>query len=113
MEDIFLVVIPTEAGIQTINSIYYCFNGHFLRENGIIYSVGAKLSRTYHGENIMGFLNWIVFILVIIGALGVGLLEATGFNLVGIFGGATTVVNYLIGLAALWMLFTWWGKVGK
>ena len=57
--------------------------------------------------------TWVVFILVIIGALGVGLMEATGFDLVGIFGGATSVVNYLIGLAALWMLFTWWSKVGK
>lgn len=61
----------------------------------------------------MGILNWIVFILVIIGALSIGLMEASGFDLIGIFGGATTVINYLIGLAALWMLFTWWSKVGK
>ena len=65
----------------------------------------------------MGAFNWIVFILVVIGALNWGFVGFfNDFNLItSIFGdGTAAVVVYdIIGLAALWMLFTWWGKVGK
>ncbi|MFH0905418.1 MAG: DUF378 domain-containing protein [bacterium] len=64
----------------------------------------------------MGFINWLVFILVVIGGLNWGLVGFFDFDLVqAIFGDATfaKVIYDLVGLAALWMLFTWWGRVGK
>ena len=64
----------------------------------------------------MGIVNWIVFILVVIGGLNWGLIGFFDFDIVtSIFGtGTATMIVYdLVGLASLWMLFTWWGKVGK
>lgn len=53
-------------------------------------------------------LDWIAYILVIVGALNWGLVGAFNYNLVGmIFGGysmITRVVYILVGLAAIYMI---------
>jgi uncharacterized membrane protein YuzA (DUF378 family) len=62
-----------------------------------------------------GILDWIAFILVIIGGLNWGLV-ALGFNLVdSIFGAGmlATIVYALVGLSALYMLFAWPKKMKK
>lgn len=62
-----------------------------------------------------GILDWIAFILVIIGGLNWGLV-ALGFNLVdAIFGAGmlATIIYALVGLSALYMLFTGPKKMKK
>lgn len=62
----------------------------------------------------MGTLGWITFLLVIIGGLSWGLIGFFGYDVVAaIFGEMTTITKViygLIGLAALYELFTRWGK---
>jgi len=58
----------------------------------------------------MNALDWIAWILVVIGGLNWGLWGALNFNLVdAIFGGgsiASSVVYVLVGLGALWMIIS-------
>lgn len=58
----------------------------------------------------MSTMDWIVFILVVIGGLNWGLVGAFDYNLVdSIFGMGSTlarIIYVLVGLSALWMLFT-------
>jgi len=58
----------------------------------------------------MNFIDWLTFILVIVGALNWGLVGAFNFNLVSyIFGDMSTVsrvVYALVGLSAVYALFT-------
>ena len=65
------------------------------------------------GGNIMkdmNFFDWIVFILVFVGALNWGLIGFFGFNLVAfIFGEASVIAKIvydLVGLAALYYAYT-------
>lgn len=62
----------------------------------------------------MGTLGWITFILVIIGGLSWGLIGFFGYDVIAaLFGDMSTltrVIYGLIGLAALYELFTRWGK---
>ena len=62
----------------------------------------------------MSTLGWITFLLVVIGGLNWGLVGFFGFNLVeSIFGSwpmLVKVIYALVGLAALYELFTRWGK---
>ena len=57
----------------------------------------------------MNWLDWVAFILVIIGALNWGLVGFFNWNLVGaILGdmsGASRVVYALVGLSALWVIY--------
>jgi uncharacterized protein len=56
----------------------------------------------------MKFINWLAYILVVVGGLNWGL-TAVGFNLVEKIlgtGSVTKVVYILVGLAALWALYT-------
>lgn len=61
----------------------------------------------------MKAMDVIAMVLLIVGGLNWGLVGAFDFNLVAaIFGEDTTVTNVvyvLVGLAALWSLFTWRG----
>ena len=58
----------------------------------------------------MGVLDWVAWVLVVVGGLNWGLWGALGFNLVdAIFGAGSTassVVYVLVGLAALWMVIS-------
>lgn len=62
----------------------------------------------------MGTLGWITFILVVIGGLNWGLVGFFGFDVIKVlFGDMTTIARViygLVGLAALYELFTRWGK---
>lgn len=60
-------------------------------------------------------IDWIVFLLVIIGGLNWGLVGFFSFDLVAtLFGGAETTISRviygLVGLSALWMLIKHLGK---
>lgn len=63
----------------------------------------------------MGILGWIAFILVVVGGLNWGLIGFFEFNLVETIFGAgsvlTSVVYDLVGLSALYVLFTGWNKM--
>ena len=63
----------------------------------------------------MGILGWIAFILVVVGGLNWGLVGFFEFNLVETIFGAgsvlTSVVYDLVGLSALYVLFTGWNKM--
>lgn len=65
----------------------------------------------------MGTLDWVAFILVAIGALNWGLVGLFGFDLVAaLFGDMTLlarVVYVLVGVAAVYRIFTVAGKGGK
>ena len=57
----------------------------------------------------MNFLDWIVFVLVIIGGLNWGLIGILGFNLVdAIFGMGllANIIYVLVGLSALYLIAT-------
>ena len=62
-------------------------------------------------------MKWLVFILVVVGGINWGLYGFFGFDLVAtLFGDMTTltrVVYDLVGLAALYMLFTYTTWMGK
>lgn len=62
----------------------------------------------------MGTLGWITFLLVVIGGLNWGLVGFFGFDVIKVlFGDMTTIARViygLVGLAALYELFTRWGK---
>lgn len=62
-------------------------------------------------------IDWIAVILVIVGGLNWGLVGLFDFDLVAaIFGEASTLTSLvydLVGLAALWMLYVAFGKMGK
>jgi uncharacterized protein len=57
-----------------------------------------------------GFLDWLAFVLVIIGGLNWGLVGLFDFDLVyAIFSSVSWLMNLiyiLVGLSALWMIFT-------
>jgi len=58
-------------------------------------------------KNLMKILNWITFILIVIGGLNWGLIGITDFNLVTtIFGDGilTKIIYGLVGLSAIYML---------
>lgn len=61
----------------------------------------------------MNWLAWIVFILLVIGGLNWGLVGIFGVDVVALVLGemstATRVVYTLVGLSALYYLFTGWG----
>ena len=65
----------------------------------------------------MSAMDWIVWVLVFVGALNWGLVGAFDFNLVKvIFGDMTTlarIVYVLVGLAAVWSLFSVFMKSGS
>ncbi len=62
-------------------------------------------------------IDWIAIVLVIIGGLNWGLIGLFKFDLVAaIFGnmsGLSRFVYDLVGLAALWMLYVAFGKMGR
>jgi len=62
----------------------------------------------------MSTLGWITFLLVVIGGLNWGLVGFFGFDVIKVFFGdmttITRVIYGLVGLAALYELFTRWGK---
>jgi len=62
-------------------------------------------------------MKWLIFILVVIGALNWGLVGFFGFDLVAtLFGDMTTlsrVIYGLVGLAGLYMLFTYSSMIKK
>lgn len=64
----------------------------------------------------MNTMDWIAFVLVIIGALNWGLVGIFGFDLVGTIFGAmsilTRIIFALVGLSAIYMLATA-GKMAK
>ena len=63
----------------------------------------------------MSVLDWVAFILLIIGGLNWGLVGAVGFNLVETIFGAgmiASIVYILVGLSALYMLVTAPKKMG-
>ncbi len=43
-------------------------------------------------------------LLVIVGAVHIGLVTLTGVNLIGLFGGLSHVINVLIGISGIYML---------
>ena len=57
----------------------------------------------------MKILDWIAFVLVVVGALNWGLVGLVDFNLVSTLFGAGTMITkgvyILVGLAGIWMLF--------
>lgn len=65
----------------------------------------------------MNALDWVAWILVIVGALNWGLVGFFEFDLVAtLFGDMTTlsrVIYDLVGLSALYMVFTMGGKMGS
>jgi len=65
----------------------------------------------------MNALDWIVFILVIVGALNWGLVGIFGFDLVATIFGAMSmisrVVYSLVGISAVYMLVTAPGKMSR
>ncbi|AKM84487.1 MAG: hypothetical protein VE98_C0001G0028 [candidate division Kazan bacterium GW2011_GWA1_50_15] len=62
-------------------------------------------------------MKWLIFILVVIGALNWGLYGFFGFDLVAALFGATGILSRviydLVGLAGLYMLFTYGMWMGK
>jgi hypothetical protein len=62
----------------------------------------------------MGTLGWITFLLVVIGGLSWGLIGFFGLDVIKVlFGDMTTITRViygLVGLAALYELFTRWGR---
>ena len=65
----------------------------------------------------MSGMDWVVWVLLFVGGLNWGLVGAFDYNLVdSIFGADSTlgmIIYILVGLAAIWSLFTAFSKGGK
>ena len=61
-----------------------------------------------------GVLHWVAWVLVVIGGLNWGLVGLFNFNVVAALGVPmlATVIYVLVGLAALWMIFSKFMKKG-
>ena len=65
------------------------------------------------GKNLSG-LDWVALLLVLIGGINWGLVGGLGYNLVEQFGmGLAKIIYILVGLSAVYLLFTMKGLARK
>jgi uncharacterized membrane protein YuzA (DUF378 family) len=58
-------------------------------------------------------LHKLATLMVIVGAVHIGLVTLTGINMIGMFGGLSHVINVLIGISGIYMLLDTYTTVLK